>query len=57
MPIQVCSKDGDPGYKYGEGGFCYTYPAGDEAGRREAKQKAVMQGVAIERHRGGEFHE
>ncbi len=57
MPIQVCSKDGKPGYKYGENGFCYTYPAGDEAARKEAKQKAVMQGVAIERQRGGEFHE
>ena len=57
MPIQVCSKDGDPGYKYGEGGFCYTYSAGDEPERKEAKQKAVMQGVAIERQRGGEFHE
>jgi len=57
MPVQHCMKDGKPGYKYGEEGFCYTYTPGNEKERQEAKQKAYLQGVAIERRRGGELHE
>lgn len=52
MPIQNCTKDSDPGYKYGEDGYCYTYNPGDEESRKAAKQKAIMQGVAIERQTG-----
>jgi hypothetical protein len=57
MPIQECTKDGKPGYQYGDEGFCYTYTAGNETSQVEAKRKAIMQGVAIERERGGEVHE
>lgn len=55
MPIQDCTKDGQPGYQYGDEGFCYTYT--NETSQVEAKRKAIMQGVAIERERGGEVHE
>lgn len=55
MPIQDCMSEGKPGYKYGEEGYCYTYTPGNEAERKEAKQKAVLQGYAIER-RTGERH-
>jgi hypothetical protein len=48
MPVQRCNLGGKIGYKYGEGGKCYTYTAGDEAGRKRAKHKAALQGAAIE---------
>jgi hypothetical protein len=57
MPVQDCREDGKPGYKYGDEGFCYTYTPGNEKSRKSAKQKAYLQGVAIEKRRGGELHE
>jgi len=46
MPIQSCSNEGKPGYKWGEQGSCYTYTAGDESSIKEAKKKAQIQGIA-----------
>ena len=43
-----CNENGKPGYKYGESGRCYTYEKDNEDSRKEAKRKAVVQGVAIE---------
>ena len=57
MPIQDCEVDGQPGYQYGPEGRCYLYEAGNEEQRKEAKRQAYMQGIAIERRRGGEVHE
>lgn len=48
MPLQTCSSDGKPGYRWGESGRCYTYEPGDDAGRKRAKQQAIKQGIAIE---------
>jgi hypothetical protein len=48
-----CEVDGKPGYKYGESGHCYTYLPDNEDSRKEAKRKAIVQGVAIE---GGSPH-
>lgn len=48
MPVQTCSLDGKPGYKWGNSGKCYTYAAGDENARKQAKRKAYIQGAAIE---------
>lgn len=55
MPVVSCTEDGKPGYKWGEGGHCYTYTAGNEASRKAAKRKAHIQGAAIEgsKARGG----
>jgi hypothetical protein len=47
MPIQECSRDGKPGYQWGESGKCYTYASGNEEARKEAKRKAYIQGYAI----------
>jgi hypothetical protein len=47
IPVHECTKDGKPGYKYGEAGHCYTYTTGDEESRKHAKQKAYMQAAAI----------
>lgn len=56
MPIQSCSKDGRPGYQYGDNGACYTYKSGDKESKLAAKKLAIKQGVAIEKGRGGTFH-
>lgn len=47
MPVKACSKNGKPGYKYGDSGTCYTYTAGSEFSRKKAKAKAARQGRAI----------
>ena len=55
MPIQSCSADGKPGYKFGPEGYCYTYTPGSEKARKAAKQKAYLQGVAIAKNSGEEL--
>lgn len=52
MPVKSCSKDGKPGYKYGDAGECYTYRHGDLASEKTAHDKAVAQGRAIEKSKG-----
>jgi hypothetical protein len=47
MPVMECSHNGLPGWKYGESGYCYTYKPGSEEGSNKAKQKAVLQGIAM----------
>ena len=49
MPVQKCKKNGKPGYRWGDEGFCYTYSAGDEASRKKAKQRAYLQGSTYEK--------
>jgi hypothetical protein len=44
MPVQKCTKDGKSGFKYGSTGTCYT--------GKEAKQKAIKQGLAIAHRQG-----
>ena len=55
MPVQTCSEDGKPGYQYGDEGKCYTYTAGDEQQRTEAKRKAHVQGVAVKSNLDEEY--
>lgn len=50
MPVHECSLGGKSGYQWGESGRCYTYAAGDEAGRKRAKRRAHIQGYAAEQH-------
>jgi hypothetical protein len=47
MPLQRCTTDGKPGWKYGDSGACYVYTSGDDASEKEAKRKAVKQAIAI----------
>lgn len=47
MPIMSCSIGDKSGFKYGESGKCYTYQKGDTQGMKNAKHKAIIQGVAI----------
>ena len=51
MPLEKCTSNGRPGYKWGTSGKCYTYDANNQAARERAKQLAVRQGQAIEARR------
>lgn len=52
MPIGHCEANGKPGFKYGNNGKCYTYTPGNKASEKAAKEKAILQGVAV-RANGG----
>lgn len=61
MPVQNCTKNNKPGYKWGEQGTCYTYTPGNTKERMEARLKAEAQRYAIrksqeraDRRSGGE---
>ena len=45
MPVQSCTKDGKPGFRWGKTGKCYTYS--NEKSRKEAIAKAQKQARAI----------
>jgi len=47
MPVNSCSLNGKPGYKWGDSGKCYTYSPDNENSMKEAKKKALAQGIAI----------
>jgi len=51
MPVKRCQKNGKPGYKWGDEGFCYTYTPGDARSLERAKKKAAEQGAAIKARR------
>jgi hypothetical protein len=46
MPIQSCSSEGKPGFRFGDSGTCYTYTSGDTRSLTSAKRKARSQEVA-----------
>ncbi len=45
MPIQSCTKNGKPGFRWGKTGKCYTY--NNEKSRKAAISKAQKQQQAI----------
>jgi hypothetical protein len=46
MPVNPCSENGNPGFKWGDSGKCYIYTRGDVESMGEAKRKATIQGLA-----------
>lgn len=52
MPVNPCSENGKPGFKWGDSGKCYLYTPNDEKSMGEAKRKATIQGIAT-----GEYKE
>jgi len=46
MPIQNCSINTKPGFKWGNTGKCYTYNPSNEASKTKARNKARHQGIA-----------
>lgn len=53
MPIQQCSANGKPGYRWGSRGKCYTYEPGNPASKRRAKALALRQARAIKASQAG----
>lgn len=47
MPINSCSDNGQPGYKWGDSGKCYIYSPENPSSRVNARKKALAQGIAI----------
>jgi hypothetical protein len=47
MPINSCSDNGKPGYKWGDAGKCYIYNPDSEESKKTARKKALAQGIAI----------
>ena len=47
MPVNSCSNSGKPGFKWGDQGHCYTYEPNNNASKKDAKKKAIAQGLAI----------
>lgn len=47
MPIESCQSNGNPGYRWGNQGKCYTYNPSNEGSKKNAKKKATLQGIAI----------
>lgn len=48
MPIKNCSKNGKPGFSWGNASKCWTYTPGDEESKKAAKKACLKQGLAIE---------
>lgn len=46
MPVMRCRKDGKPGWKFGDSGFCYTYMSGSKRSQAVARLRAAKQGAA-----------
>ena len=46
MSLMDCEVDGQPGYKWGEGGKCYPYSRGNMQSEMAAKAAARNSGVA-----------
>jgi hypothetical protein len=47
MPVNKCSEDGKPGFKWGDSGACYIYTPGNEASIKSARKKVLAQALAI----------
>jgi hypothetical protein len=47
MPVNKCSKDGKPGFKWGDSGACYIYTPGNEESIKAARKKVLAQALAI----------
>lgn len=54
MPLKKCQSDNKSGWKWGDAGKCYTYTEGDKQSEKEAKHKAILQGLA---ETGGKLYE
>jgi hypothetical protein len=46
MPVNSCSENNQPGFKWGDSGKCYIYERGNAESMGEAKRKATVQGIA-----------
>jgi hypothetical protein len=47
MPVKDCQDNNQQGYKWGSSGKCYTYTPNNEGSKKNAKKKALTQGLVI----------
>jgi hypothetical protein len=47
MPVNKCSENGKPGFKWGDSGACYVYTPGNEESIKSARKKVIAQALAI----------
>ncbi len=47
MPVQSCTENDKPGFRWGNKGKCYTYTSNNKSSLQKAKNKAIKQGKAI----------
>ena len=47
MPVNKCSENGKPGFKWGDSGACYIYTPGNEESIKDARKKVLAQALAI----------
>jgi len=47
MPVKECQENNEPGYKWGDEGKCYIYSPNNEGSKKNARKKALTQGIAI----------
>ena len=52
MPIQTCTLDGKPGFKWGDSGKCYTYDPNNDKSRSSARAQAAQQALGGPDHAG-----
>lgn len=48
MPINKCTSNGKPGFKWGNSNKCWTYTPNNVKSRQEAKKKCIQQAIKIE---------
>lgn len=54
MPIKECQNNGEPGFKWGDSGKCYTYSPYNEGSKRNAKKEAIAQGLTYDEFKPGD---
>ena len=54
MPIKECQNNGEPGFKWGDSGKCYTYDPKNKGSRRNAKKEAITQGLTYDEFKPGD---
>ena len=57
MPVNPCSENGKPGFKWGDSGKCYLYEKDNPKSMGEAKRKATIQGIATGEYSQKSFDE
>jgi hypothetical protein len=56
MPLKKCQTNNEPGWKWGDSGFCYRYTPNSKSSETKARKKALAQALAqgdfIEEYKG-----
>ena len=47
MPLKKCQTNNEPGWKWGDSGFCYRYTPNSKSSETRARKRALAQALAI----------